>query len=1128
MDPLYDAIERAIDQPLDGTVFEQCAVELLRDFYPTLQPVEGGGDAGMDGVGTLPTGEPFILVATVSENARGNLNRNIQSYIDAGGERRIVVFATSRKVSGQRRQELEKHLKDEFGVRLAATHARADFIELLYRHPQCRKRLLGVAGMARALTRLPASRRPTIDISLVGRDQDLQQLGDATGDVVLVGKPGIGKTFLLQKLLENGWGLFDANREVSQLEDAIRELRPRRIIIDDAHLNEDRILILRRLRQEIEATFDIVVVTWPGQLEKVAAILPGSTTYEVRELDRGQILEIITEVGVAGPSELQATLVNQALGRAGLAVTLADACISGNVRGAATGHVLLTDIVNWFSRTVGAGARHVLGVLALTGDEGATVAQVGRALGLPTPRVSDLILGLASGGTIDEVPWSGSPARLRVQPEDLRYALVRDVFFEGPGSIDVTEVFAHLDRPTAALLPLVGAAHRGARIDRHLLRGVIDVNDERAVVAYASLGPSETNEALHSAPRHRGAVAREAFELGISPDRALRVLMELAVGDPREENSNPDQPLRIVGDRLKTPRGILEARRLAVTVADQWLQEGGDQEVGLRVLMHAIHPGTSRSYTDPGLGNTVTIAEAALPFGMIRDLAQLWDSILNIIERERPTKLAIVLDALHPWAYPQTLGFGRGPDDSTRRVIRDVATDVISRLSRIAYDRPGVLRRLRQYASDGGLTVTVEVPHEFDVLFPETHDRQSGIEGYHAWERRASEAVRDLAVQFERLTAEEIAERITAADKEASDAHLSYPRLTPQFSQELASKMDNLGLLITELERRAAAADLLLPILDRMVEIQSNGWEDTIERLVDSNEYGWVSIQVSLTRSVGDHLKDVAISRLTIAHSNLIDTLIIRDEVDADTVERLLNAPDPLVARAAAVAVGVEPNGALLRSMSETARRRWRAIIVESPADDHWYPMILERDPQLFADWLRNWLVRLQANSESRERVPHTVEQSIGSLPVELRAQLIQEMPSGIHPILVLDVVVSLVSDDSGVAKALFNREDLKDLHGAALHDSPYGSWIDRALMALDRGWEPSQIVAPVMFRVTGWSGEESAHWQEMIDAFESLGQNAAGLDPQRERIIAAGVEYYRHLRDDAADRERQERIFGR
>src|SRR6266508_3708870 len=191
-DLLYDAIKRAINQPVDGDLFERCAVDLLRDhYYPTLRLVEGGNDAGMDGLGELPNGEPFFLVSTVDKDLRGNLDRNVQSHLTAGGDRRVIVFATTRKVSGRQRLKLSTHLQKKFGFRLADVHDRGDFIYLLYRNSGWRKDLLGVAGLARALTRLPATRRPTPDVPLVGRDADLEHLRNTTGDLVLVGKPGI-------------------------------------------------------------------------------------------------------------------------------------------------------------------------------------------------------------------------------------------------------------------------------------------------------------------------------------------------------------------------------------------------------------------------------------------------------------------------------------------------------------------------------------------------------------------------------------------------------------------------------------------------------------------------------------------------------------------------------------------------------------------------------------------------------------------------------------------------------------------------------------------------------------------------------------------------------------------------
>jgi hypothetical protein len=53
---------------------------------------------------------------------------------------------------------------------------------------------------------------------MVGRVDDLRTLRESTHDLVIVGKPGIGKTYVLQTLIEEGWGLFDDGWALSDLE----------------------------------------------------------------------------------------------------------------------------------------------------------------------------------------------------------------------------------------------------------------------------------------------------------------------------------------------------------------------------------------------------------------------------------------------------------------------------------------------------------------------------------------------------------------------------------------------------------------------------------------------------------------------------------------------------------------------------------------------------------------------------------------------------------------------------------------------------------------------------------------------------------------------------------------------
>jgi hypothetical protein len=592
--------------------------------------------------------------------------------------------------------------------------------------------------------------------------------------------------------------------------------------------------------------------------------------------------------------------------------------------------------------------------------------------------------------------------------------------------------------------------------------------------------------------------------------------MELAVGDLREERTAPDHPLRAVSDYLHQPSSTLDQRATAVSTATSWLREGQDLLVGLRVLMHAVHPGTRHVSSDPGLGNTVNIAEGTLSLQMIRGLGELWDLILDTVERHGSDNLAPVIRGLHPWVYPGSLAMGRGADQLTSEAMREIATRVVSRLAAICHDRPGTLRLLSDYAVNAGLAVTLEIPEEFQVLFPHGWDGSEQSGGYEDWAQRVEAGVRRLADELQKLPAAEIAARIAAADTEASNAGITSPRLTPNLAQVLASDGSPDDLL-EALEQQRVAADVLLPVLSRLVELRADRGQAVLERLLGDQTYSQVAMYVALTR---DH----AIRHMTARQSNLVESVVIRGEADTHTLVRLLNAPDPAIARSAAVALAM-PSGAVPPDRLPTAaHQRWREIIVQSPAEEHWYSAILGRDPALFGDWLKAWFDRVGQGRPDLDFLPNDLTKSISTLPQETRLDLIRAIPSDAPSIFIQDVVTELVSDDVEAAEALLERHDLSELHSNAFRNGPNEAWMKRAMMALRRGWEPRRIVASTMFAGTGWSGEESTYWQAKIDAFEALREVD---DPERNSIVQAGVELFERLRAEAAAAERRERVFG-
>ena len=160
-DPLLESIEQAIGQRVDPTLFERCAVDLLREQYsPNLRGTPEKRDAGVDGISGPDADPDSILVATTAKEFARNLWESVKRHVEAGGPCRVVVFATPRDATYEKRLSLLEELSNRWGVQLHAVHDRGDFVLLLYKNPQWRKDLLCVAAVAKALSRFPANARP--------------------------------------------------------------------------------------------------------------------------------------------------------------------------------------------------------------------------------------------------------------------------------------------------------------------------------------------------------------------------------------------------------------------------------------------------------------------------------------------------------------------------------------------------------------------------------------------------------------------------------------------------------------------------------------------------------------------------------------------------------------------------------------------------------------------------------------------------------------------------------------------------------------------------------------------------------------------------------------------------------
>ena len=261
-DPFYQSILGALGRPLDPTEFEECVADLLRDDFPGLVPVPGGNDAGMDGA--IPDGcdVPMPLVTTTAKNVLRNLVNSLRAH-KAKHRRRHVVFATSRNISAATRRRLNEEA-EKLGFVLRQVYSRTAIALRLYRNPKWCRSLLGVTGDPPALSVIPPTSRPVLNTHIIGRGRDFRWLRTTKGDRVLIGQPGAGKTFILSRFARTNGALFVVDGDRASLANAIREQCPSVLIVDDAHVQPGLLAMLKHLRGEIHANYDILAVSWPG------------------------------------------------------------------------------------------------------------------------------------------------------------------------------------------------------------------------------------------------------------------------------------------------------------------------------------------------------------------------------------------------------------------------------------------------------------------------------------------------------------------------------------------------------------------------------------------------------------------------------------------------------------------------------------------------------------------------------------------------------------------------------------------------------------------------------------------------------------------------------------------------
>ncbi len=920
-DPFYQDIIERLSGELNPELFEQCAADLLRDTYPGLVPIRGGNDAGMDGAVADMAGVAFPLVTTIREDVIGNLTQNLKSYVKDGGLRRKVILATSQSLTPKRRRNLEIRAS-ELGFELTNVHSQEAFADLLYRSPQWCLELLGLTGQPSALSIVPVTSRPQIVELLIGRENDLDRLVKTDGDMLLVGQPGSGKTFLLQTFARQTEGLFLIDDDPTRISTSIREQNPITIIVDDAHINTDRLSRLRQLREQLGAEYRIIAVCWPHEKDNVRHLmqLTTSSIHELEPLIRDHIVELIKSTGIAGPTELIRELVNQAEGRPGLAATLCHLCLKGDLSQIALGEALSRDIRVTFEPLLGSEATAIVAAFSIGGDKGMPMGIVATQLGLSLIQVRQVVTGLAAGGVLTDVGQD----RLSVRPPTLRFALVRDVFFSGATSLPYEGLIQQSTDMVETALTLIGSRSRGATIPPDLIKGtVIQVDSSKVWEAFSYLGQDECTWVVENYPDKLLLIAEAALYL--VPQKAIPLLLTLAINDTRQLHSFPDHPLRKIEDWMKSGKpGSGEAISRRETLLDsilEWFAETSNTHIVLQVLKYVLSPTFSASEMGPGSQLTVTFFTGLITQAEMSAIRGIWPRVMEFLRSASIENWGPMFDSIREWLFPGRVG--PNISEEVKSLMQEFACEMATDIISINMAHPGVLSHISRIFKNLEIELSIDMDAEFNTLFP-PEDRKRN------WKERQTiqeESAKKLAGKWSGQNAESIAELMVRFEIEARNAHLTWPRFSPFVAERIASKVGNPSTWARAFIKAGAESDIVIPFLQATALIDSKEYPELLKMCLGEPRLHFACITVGLTAAfLPEDLLPEIMSILDNRFSNWIEISCLRMEIPEDRLVILLSHTDCSVAAAAATGEWeATPRGIIRESLKDL----WRKVIIK-------------------------------------------------------------------------------------------------------------------------------------------------------------------------------------------------------
>lgn len=1068
-DPHYQRIEDGLKRLSDGNLFERCVADLLRDEHPTLVPVPGGTDAGMDGA-LIYENEDGLLIATVGKDVIGNVTRNLKSHQDSGGTRTKILVATTQQLTQRRCNNIKNRIK-EFGCSLIHyPYTLPAIADRLYHNTRWCRELLGLSHASSALSKLPRIIRAFRDLKSIGRDDDASWIRTQPGDRLIVGQPGIGKTFLLQKLADDGHGLFLIDDDRNKIDEAIQDQSPSAIVVEDVHFRTETLEYLIRRREESGAAYAIIADTWPARASDIQAILGlnDNNVLKLKKLNDKLIVRIINEAGIYGPNELMHQMVRQSLGLPGRATLLAQACISGGISEVWTGETLNRLVSYTVNRLVGADALQVLAGFAMGGKFGFKIDDVAQLLEIGAADIRKCIVELSASGVVHEVDSS----MVAVFPGPLRSVLVRDHFFRNLAPLPFQKFIDRAPNLGEAVVTTIQAKALGAQVSTHELLKLIERTDSRDAWNAFAWADRQHAEIIISQYPEMVIELSEALIHQI-PQRSIPII--LSILDSKGETDS--HSLAEIKNWIKTAiPGEGEAttrRRTLAQIIENWLISGKNVDVGLQLLPWALRTGFEDHQQEPGNWRSVTIRHGPLLLDELRNVAQLWHPLYLAMQKVEIGNWCPVLEAIDEWIYSArfTVELSQEYNDYFDEVSRRMLVDIAA----ITSKRPGVLTELKKRASHIDFELAVDdCEPTFHIVFPQ----EPRLEDWREREKHQTDAARDLATTWSKESPDSVGTKLAILVREAKDAGITYPDFSEFVCRLIAEKVCTAIPWIDAFIDHSVSQKCARPFFQKAIENGETNLEQRAISCLRNSNYEPLGLSILLqTPGLSDELS-VELMESAKKFPNVIEFDCQCGSVIDDYLITLLNHTSADVAEAAAIGIWhCDSENSIAPFLADA----WEQAVIAHVSKEYELCRIFETNHELAFRWLldRGTTDKLRYHSEDN------VIASAASLISSEQKRQVLEQSADVHN--ARFIVRFLIGNDEVLYRKFLTDQSRKHLHLEPVTGSPDETWAKLAIVALDAGYSVQEVAYRAQSRGGFAWGSTSSKYEKQADEWSTL-----------------------------------------